>query len=348
MSDRPLSVTVVIPARVGQAELGAVTAALELDPIAGSIEILVARGRQPSVQRNLAVRQAQADLIYFLDDDSRPARDNLRRVLAHFQRPEVVMVGGPTLCPPEAPWLEHLFQAVMGSLLAFGPSRARYRPVGRSRPSSEKELILCNLAARKGAFLAAGGLDEALYPNEENALMDTLQAQGGILWYDPELVIHRRPRPTLAAFTRMLFTYGRGRAEQFRLHPTSGSILNFAPPLFVLFVLATPWLPAGLAWLWGGYVLALILEAALHPGLSLGQRLLLMPLICLSHVGYGAGFWRGLFTRLRRGAAPVPVQVELERIQGPGVSHPPSPIPDPQPSFPNPQPEPKPNGTRPE
>jgi succinoglycan biosynthesis protein ExoA len=39
----------------------------------GPIEILVARGTQPSVQRNLAVRQARAELIYFLDDDSRPA-----------------------------------------------------------------------------------------------------------------------------------------------------------------------------------------------------------------------------------------------------------------------------------
>ena len=28
-------------------------------------------------------------------------------------------------------------------------------------------------------------------------------------------------------------TYGRGRAEQFRLHPTPGSALNFVPPLFL-------------------------------------------------------------------------------------------------------------------
>ena len=316
MSDSPPAVTVVIPARVGQAHVDAVAAALDLDSPTGPVEILVARGRQPSVQRNLAVREARAELIYFLDDDSRPARDNLRRAWAHFQRPEVVMVGGPTLCPPDAPWLERVFQAVMGSLLAFGPSCARYRAVGQSRPSSEKELILCNLVARKKALLAAGGFDEALYPNEENALMDSLQAQGGVLLYDPDLVIHRRPRSTLPAFTRMLFTYGRGRAEQFRLHPTSGSILNFAPPLFCLYVLATPWLPAGLAWAWVAYVLALIVQAALHPGLSPGQRLFLMPLIFVSHLSYGAGFWRGLFTSLKRGPNLTPVQVELERISG--------------------------------
>jgi glycosyltransferase involved in cell wall biosynthesis len=298
MSDSSPSVTVVIPARPGQHQVDAVDAARALDSPAGPIEILVARGTQPSVQRNLAVRQAQAELIYFLDDDSRPDPENLRRALDHFREPQVAMVG-----------------AVMGSRLAFGPSSARYRPVGRSRPSSEKELILCNLVARKAPFLAAGGFDEALYPNEENALMDTLQAQGGVLRYDPELVIHRRPRSTLAAFTRMLFNYGRGRAEQFRLHPTAGSILNFAPPLLVLYAVATLWWPGRLLWGWVLYAVALLLEAALHPGLTVSQRLALLPLILHCHLSYGAGFWRGLFTVLRRGSAPAPIQVELERIR---------------------------------
>jgi len=36
-------------------------------------------------------------------------------------------------------------------------------------------LILCNLLARKDAMIELGGFNEALYPNEENALMDELQ-----------------------------------------------------------------------------------------------------------------------------------------------------------------------------
>ena len=260
------SVTVIIPARPGQHQIDAVDAARALDSPGGADRDPGHRGTQPSVQRNLAVRQARGDLIYFLDDDSRPDPGNLRRALSHFQNSAVVMVGGPTLCPREAPWLERVLQAVMGSRLAFGPSCARYRAVGRSRPSSEKELILCNLVARKAPFLAAGGFDEALYPNEENALMDTLQARGGVLWYDPELVIHRRPRSTLAAFTRMLFNYGRGRAEQCRLHPTAGSILNFAPPLLILYVVATPWLPGVLTWVSGNHAVAWFSSRHFIPG----------------------------------------------------------------------------------
>src|SRR5207249_11576062 len=125
----------------------------------------------------------------------------------------------------------------LSSWLAFGPSRARYDSVGQARASSEKELILCNLLARRDALQELSGFDESLYPNEENALMDELQKRGGKLLYDPELIVHRRPRATLKAFAKMLLTYGRGRAEQFRSHPTFGSALNFVPPVFCLYLL---------------------------------------------------------------------------------------------------------------
>ena len=38
-------------------------------------------------------------------------------------------------------------------------------------------------------MLELGGFNEALYPNEENALMDELQKRGGKLIYDPDLVL---------------------------------------------------------------------------------------------------------------------------------------------------------------
>src|SRR5439155_17532507 len=74
----------------------------------------------------------------------------------------------------------------------------------------------------------------------ENALMDDLQKRGGKLLYDPDFVAYRRPRPSIESFFKMLMTYGRGRAEQFRLHPTAGSLLNFVPPLFCVYLTLVP------------------------------------------------------------------------------------------------------------
>ena len=236
VSDALPFVTIIVPTRPGHAEIAAVTAARALEYPKDRLEILVARGNQPAIQRNAALCAARGDLIYFLDDDSVAHPDNLRRALVHFRDPQVKMLGGPNLCPAEAPARERIFAVVLASWLAFGPSRARYDAVGKTRVSSEKELILCNMMGRRADLIELGGFDESLYPNEENALMDDLQKRGGMLIYDPQFVVHRRPRPTLQAFCKMLVTYGRGRAEQFRLHPTPGSTLNFVPPLFCLYL----------------------------------------------------------------------------------------------------------------
>jgi succinoglycan biosynthesis protein ExoA len=317
------SVTVVIAARPGQTEVKAVAAGRALDYPPGKLDLIVARGRQPSVQRNTALRAAQGELIYFLDDDSAPEPGNLRRAIAHFRDPKVQMVGGPNVCPPGAPPLEQVFTRVLASWLAFGPSRARYAPVGQVRATSEKELILCNLLARRQAMLELGGFNEALYPNEENALMDELQKRGGKLLYDPDLVVLRRPRSSLGSFARMLMTYGRGRAEQFRLHPTLGSALNFVPPLFCLFLLALPFLvaltpfgPLCLGML-AFYAVAVLAQGlVLAAGGKVWQSLAAIPLVVLTHVLYGFGFWRGLFTTLKPPEQRPPTEVVLETIRG--------------------------------
>jgi glycosyltransferase involved in cell wall biosynthesis len=318
--------TIIIAARPDQADIKAVAAARQLDYPPEFLDIIVARGRQPSVQRNTALRASRGELVYFLDDDSVAPRGNLRRAAVYFSDAKVQMAGGPNLCPPEAPPLEQVFALVLGSWIAFGPSRARYAPVGALRDSSEKELILCNLIARRETLLALGGFNEALYPNEENALMDDIQKRGGRLLYDPEFFVHRRPRGTLKAFVKMLMTYGRGRAEQFRLNPTFGSALNFAPPIFCVYLpvliilellpLENHALKVFVAVPLAVYFAAIILQTiVLMPAGGIMRSLLAIPLLVASHLFYGLGFWSGLFTKLNPVGNQPAVEVVLEKIQ---------------------------------
>ena len=319
------TVTVVIAARPMQAEVEAVKAAKLLDYPRAKLEILVARGKQPSVQRNTAIRTARGELIYFLDDDSTPRPDNLARAAKAFADPQVKMLGGPNLCPKDAPLIEQVFALVHGTWLAFFSSRARYASVGEPRETSEKELILCNLVARRDSLLELGGFNEALYPNEENALMDELQKRGAKLLYDPDFVVCRRPRSNLKAFSKMLLNYGRGRAEQFRLHPTFGSVPNFAPALFIQYCLLAPVLaliPANAKFAsklllpLGVYATALVIQAAaLIPRAGFIRSVCVIPLILLTHILYGAGFWRGLFTPLKPPGERPKVEVKLENVE---------------------------------
>jgi cellulose synthase/poly-beta-1,6-N-acetylglucosamine synthase-like glycosyltransferase len=312
------SVTIIIPARPDEPVVAAVAAARALDYPTEKLEIILARGKQPSVQRNTALRAAKGEIIYFLDDDSLPPPGNLKRAVAHFRNPQVQMVGGPNLCPSEAPFLEQVFALVLRSWIAFSSSRARYAKIGAVRASSEKELILCNLLGRRETLLKHGGFNEALYPNEENALLDHIQQAGGKLLYDPELFVWRRPRRTLKQFTRMLLNYGRGRAEQFRTTPTLGSLPNFVPPAFVVYLIVA--IPA--AFCWPGvlaplalYALAILVQTlALIPPGGLVRSLCAGPFLVETHVVYGLGFWRGLFTKLKPPGAKPNVTVKLEML----------------------------------
>lgn len=293
-------------------------AARDLDYPADKLEIILARGKQPSVQRNTALRAAKGELIYFLDDDALPSSANLRHAIEHFRDPKVQMLGGPNICPADAPFLEQVFALVLSSWIAFGPSRARYAKVGKVRETSEKELILCNMLGRRETLLAHGGFNEALYPNEENALMDNIQKTGGKLMYDPDLFVWRRPRRTLKQFMRMLMNYGRGRAEQFRTTPTLGSLPNFVPPLFCAYLAVL--IPAAYFWPVALLPLAIYYFAIIVQGLTLIPRggmirsLCALPFLVETHIFYGIGFWRGLFTPLKPPGVKSDIVVQLETL----------------------------------
>jgi hypothetical protein len=120
----------------------------------------------------------------------------------------------------------------------------------------------------------------------------------------------------------MLRTYGRGRAEQFRVNPTFGSVLNFVPPLFCVYLILTlalllllpgigKFLLVPLAF-YGLIVLAQILSLLKHG--KFAHALAALPLIVLTHILYGYGFWRGLFTTLSLSGLKPKTEVTIEKI----------------------------------
>jgi len=322
-------VSVIIPVHPAKTEARSAAASKLLDYPREKLEIIVVRSTDlatfPSMKRNAAIRAAKGELIYFLDDDSVPLPSNLKRAVKQFDDPKVQMVGGPNVCPDDAPTIEKTFANVMGSWLAFGPSCARYRSVGKLRESNEKELISCNLVSRRGVLLESGGFDESLYPNEENALMDAVLKRGKLL-YDPEMIVHRRPRSNFKSFAKMLFSYGGGRAQQFRLHPTAGSFINFVPPAFCLYLLALlivlPMrvLPAGAA-VSVSIPLALYLGAVLVQTLAVMARtsfmagLRALPLLALTNILYGAGVMRGFFSKIAHVKPGGATDIRLETVR---------------------------------
>jgi GT2 family glycosyltransferase len=268
-----------------------------LDPGVHTFEVLIAEGSSPSRQRNAAVREARGDFIYFLDDDSRVAADCLTISERILKDETVAVVGGPSLTPPDDSPLQQLFGYALSSLLGAGAVRNRYRASGNTRTTTEKELILCNLIMRRSVYLEAGGLDERLYPNEENELLDRISAKGMKLVHAPEMAIQRSQRKTLRQFVRQMFSYGRGRAQQ-TLITGHFSAISFAPLFFLIYLMVLPFLPANLLTLaplfsYGAVVTGF--SAAALAGSGSLHGLFLILLYPLMHISNGWGLVCGLF-----------------------------------------------------
>jgi GT2 family glycosyltransferase len=291
-----MTISFIIPVKPG-GFIAAISTLKQLDVLSYPFEILVSEGCSPSRQRNAAARSAQGEIIYFLDDDSHVTPDCLALIAQELEDKSIAVVGGPSLTPLDNSLLQQLFGSALSSLFGAGAVRNRYRAVGITRETTDKELILCNLAMRREVFLVAGGLDERLYPNEENELLDRIRSRGLKLVHEPKLAIHRSQRKTLPLFIRQMFSYGRGRAQQ-TLIAGPGTIVGFAPLLFLCYLTLLPILPftyVNLIPLFAYLFLDVIFVAAAVVVSRSFSHFFLLFLFPLMHISNGFGLLTGLF-----------------------------------------------------
>jgi succinoglycan biosynthesis protein ExoA len=320
MRAKPLKaprVTVIVPVEPDGDPRPCLRALRRLDWPVSKLEVLVARGRQPSRQRNLSAKKARGRWLLFLDSDSEPRSDLLRRLLQAAAEFGAEAAGGPNVAPLAQAFWARAFSAVQGSYFGSMSSRARYAPVGTTRLSGEKELILCNLAVRRDAFEALGGFREDLYPNEENEFLNRFKGSGRKCVYVPGAQVIRPRRPGVPQFARQAYRYGRGRMLQIRanFHPADlANLIQLAglALLFPLPALAERWpafwaLPAS----YTAAALASALGIAYRGGVQLAPAALI--LFPLRHFAYGLGLLSGIFAAAPSSGAGHPIVIEKVR-----------------------------------
>ena len=287
--------TIIIPV-VRFADAAAALARLHQVAPAAGMQILVALGTHPARQRNAALARSAGEIVVFLDNDCAIGASYWDELERDFARAEVEVVGGPALLRPEARGPERIFHTLLTHPLVVGPIRSRYAARGSFRATSQTELILCNLTARRGVFEKIGHLPIELYPNEENEWLDRAQAAGIGIYYDPALQVFRPQRATWGEMARMLVRYGIGRTKQLQLsgHLTAHQLAPLAllVPLTALAGGVRGLEIFGLGWL----AVALVVAASAGAGLNASQRLLaglLAPFIPLLYAfGQVIGWFR--------------------------------------------------------
>lgn len=296
-----LKFSIIIPVKPGFSTMATERLATVAYP-SDCYEIIVAEGFSPSVQRNRAVEKASGDIVYFLDDDSLTNQDFLAIAAKHYFDPAVVAVGGPSLTPLSDSVLQRSIGIALGSLFGGGGARNRYRAIGNPRRTDDSELILCNLSFRRDIFLKFNALDERLYPNEENELLDRMKHAGASLIHDPKLAVYRSQRPTWQLLFRQFLNYGRGRTEQTVISKRI-QLATLFPALFFAYIMLLP-INANqitifpiILYIWITFFFSLYCTICTGQLVIFPRLLAIFPII---HFSYGAGLWLGLRSLFRK------------------------------------------------
>jgi GT2 family glycosyltransferase len=152
----------------------------------------------PGPARNQGARTAAADVVCFTDADTVVGPDWVRRHLRHYEREDVVGVGGPVLALDGDRRDEFMFRA-----LSDWWYRASW-PLGFVQASSN------NCSYRRSAFDAVGGFDGRLSFLEDTDLSMRMKRVGEVV-YDPSARVEtsvRRQREE--GYLRLFLTYVRG------------------------------------------------------------------------------------------------------------------------------------------
>jgi glycosyltransferase involved in cell wall biosynthesis len=84
---------------------------------------------------------------------------------------------------------------------------------------------------RREAIERAGGYDETMIVAEDWELNYRIRANGGLIWFTPELRVTYRPRASLLALARQHFRYGRWRRVVARRYPETVNRRYLAAPV---------------------------------------------------------------------------------------------------------------------
>ena len=177
-----------------------------------------------SYARNRGLREAQAPLVAFIDDDERVNEGFLRAYLEFFEtRPGAVVAGGRIVAeyPGGRPaWMSKWVEMPIANPMDFGDA-VRPFPAGRVPGGG-------NMAFRRAGLEGFGGFDPSLgrangelIGGEENDFFERLRRGGETIWYVPGAVMwHIIPPSKLTEeyFRRLSRNVGVSQRLRARIH----------------------------------------------------------------------------------------------------------------------------------
>ena len=235
---------------------------------------------------NAAISKSRYPIISRIDGHAEVSNTYLRDAVEILLKTQAVNVGGIMAAEGKTNFEKAVATAMRSPL---GVGAARFHTGGSAGPSDTVYLG----TFLKSALVAVGGYDERFTRAQDWELNFRLRAAGGIVWFDPSLLVTYRPRPNLRALAKQYFEYGTWRRVVTRSHKGSVNYRYLAPPVAVVLNLISLVLGVTLNSIFLVPILCyllLILLGSLRIGKSALEKLFLPPILITMHMVWGAGF----------------------------------------------------------
>lgn len=239
---------------------------------------------------NLGIARAKGEIVGIVSGHSELAPDYVTRAVETLLRTKADLVGGPARAESES---------VVGDAIAmamstpFGVGGAEFRYATKE---SDVDTVFMGVCWRT-LYEQIGGFDAEMVRNQDDELSYRLLERGGRIVCNPEIKSVYRNRATLRSLWKQYFDYGRWKVRVMQKHRQQMRPRHFVPPVFVATLGASALVPPALAAITGVYSAATLGMSALLAARA--KRVDVLPYLpaafAILHVGYGAGFIKGLF-----------------------------------------------------
>jgi GT2 family glycosyltransferase len=260
------------------------------------VRIIPTGAVNPAKKRDLGIKEANGEIIAFIDDDAYPVKEWLKAAMVNFTDPQVAAVGGPAITPPDDTLRQQVSGKIYSSILVSGNFFYRYIP-GIRREADD--LPSCNFIVRKKAIEDLGGFNTNFWPGEDTKLcLDIVHKLGKKIIYDPGVLVYHHRRKVFKAHLGQIASYALHRGYFVKKFPeTSLKISYFVPSIFVTGLILGWFLPVRTFYLSGIilYLTLVALTSFLRNGVRLGGMIFLG--VILTHITYGIFFVKGLLAR---------------------------------------------------
>jgi glycosyltransferase involved in cell wall biosynthesis len=235
---------------------------------------------------NRAISHAKYSIICRIDGHAEISPTYISHAVAVMGQTKAVNVGGVMNAIGQNNF-ENAVATAMRSPLGVGASR--FHTGGKAGPTDTVYLGVFE----KSKLEKVGGYDERFTRAQDWELNFRLRQDGGIIWFDPDLVVTYRPRPNLPALAKQYFEYGRWRRAVTRNHKGTVNFRYLAPPVTLIACLISLIAGSFFGSLYflplAGYLLGNLLGSIVI-GKTPMEKLMLPAVLATMHFSWGAGF----------------------------------------------------------